>query len=44
MISQYIGDLLIYLVSLPLLAFQTFEGLQAMVDVFNLIAEHSQLK
>jgi hypothetical protein len=44
MIFQYIGEALIYLVGLPLFALQTFEGLQALIDVFNQIAQQVQIK
>lgn len=44
MISHYIGEALIFLISLPLFAFQTFEGFQALIDVFNQMAQSIYLK
>jgi hypothetical protein len=44
MVMKLIGEGLIYLVGLPLLAFQTFEGLHALIQVFGEIAQYTNFK
>ena len=38
---KIIGEVLIYLVSLPIFAFQTVEGIQALVEAFASISEYT---
>lgn len=42
-IFHMIGDSLLYVVALPLFAFQSFEMLQALVDISNDIAEYGSI-
>lgn len=44
MLFHYMGEALIYLVGLPLFALQTLEGLQALIEVFNQIAQQGNPK
>jgi hypothetical protein len=44
MFAKYIGEGLIFLVSLPLFTYQTFEGMHALADVWALISEYVQWK
>ncbi|MFY0544102.1 hypothetical protein [Brevibacillus sp. H7] len=44
MVAKYIGESLIFLVSLPLFAYQTLEGIHALADVWALISQYTQWK
>ncbi len=44
MVAKYIGEGLIFLVSMPLFAYQTFEGIHALADVWALISEFTHWK
>lgn len=44
MLFKYIGEALIAFVSLPLFAFQTAEGLKAVVEIFAEISQMARFK
>lgn len=41
---RMIGDILLFAVSLPLIALQTFLGMEALMDVFAQISEYTSMK
>jgi hypothetical protein len=44
MIAKYIGEALILVVSLPIFAYQTFEGLHALADAFAQMSDYMNMK
>ncbi|HZG13402.1 MAG TPA: hypothetical protein VE710_00115 [Candidatus Bathyarchaeia archaeon] len=44
MISKWIGESLIFVVALPIFAFQTAEGLLGLIEVFGQISEYTRMK
>jgi hypothetical protein len=44
MVATYIGEALLFLFSLPLIAYQTLEGIHALADVFALISQYMNWK
>jgi hypothetical protein len=41
---KVIGESLLYFVGLPLFAFQTFEGLQSLVQLFADVSQYTNMK
>ncbi|NGQ93852.1 hypothetical protein G3578_01535 [Brevibacillus sp. SYP-B805] len=43
-VFTWIGETLLFAISLPLIAFQTFEGIQGLADVFALLSQYIDTK
>ncbi|WP_256481327.1 hypothetical protein [Brevibacillus ruminantium] len=44
MVAKFIGEALLYVVALPLLGYQTIEGLHALADVFAQMSDYMYWK
>lgn len=44
MIAKYIGEALLFVVGLPLIAYQTMEGLHALAEVFAQMTDYMNWK
>jgi hypothetical protein len=43
-VFTWIGEALLFVISLPLIAFQTFEGIQGLADAFALLSQYIHTK
>lgn len=44
MIAKHIGEALLFVVGLPIFAYTTFEGMQALADVFAQMSDFTNFK
>ncbi|GED60113.1 hypothetical protein ABE237_03045 [Brevibacillus formosus] len=44
MIAKYIGEALLFVVGLPIFAYQTFEGIHALADFFAQVSDFTNFK
>ncbi|GEC91967.1 MULTISPECIES: hypothetical protein [Brevibacillus] len=44
MIAKYIGEALLFVVGLPIFAYQTLEGMHALADIFAQMSDFTNFK